>query len=87
MATWVAPVASHITKHTPTRVTPICTSAVLFFLVQAYGLSAYALKYKTWKTDSANPGTLGVLYPLLVVRGRELTPEPPGLEGRHGRVV
>ena len=49
------------------------------FFVQAYRLSAYALVHKTWKGLSANPRTLGVLYPLLMVEGQGAHPRASGI--------
>ena len=46
----------------------------VFAFVQACRLSAYALKYKTWKNHIANLRTLGVLYPLSVVEGQGADP-------------
>ena len=52
---------------------------------QAYRLSAYALNYKTWKTHIANPRTLVVLYPLLVVEGQGANCLSPVSRNRMGK--
>ena len=55
-----------------------CAGHDLFFFVQAYRLSAYALKYKTRETHGANLRSLVVLYPLLMVEGQEAHPQASG---------
>ena len=58
------------------------------FSVQADRLSAYVLKYKTCKRQpECNPQNPGCAVFPLGGRGRELSPEPQGLESRHGCVV